>query len=89
MGRERGGGLVHYQNAVCFDCRPRDLNELTIGGTQTLNQRARVDLEPILFQHAGRARIHLGAVDDAEACKAEWLAPEKDVLGHSEFRRQR
>ncbi len=83
---ERGGRLVHHQDARPRMHRARDLDHLLLGDRQIADQRARPEAGAEAREHLRAAADHGGAVDRQSATR---LAAEMDVLGNREVGRER
>ena len=84
--RERGGRLVHHQDARAGMQGARDLDQLPLGHRQRTNEGARRKGDAKPRQDRSRGLVHRPPVDKAVARQ---LGAEKDILRHREVRRQR
>jgi hypothetical protein len=84
---QRGGGLVHDDDARVERERLRDLDDLLVGDREAAGRAARVDRDAEALEQRGRGPVELGPVDAAEP--AGRLPAHEDVLRDAEVREQR
>src|SRR6266511_241159 len=89
MVGERRGRLVHHDHAPGLDNRACDFDQLAISRAQPPDARPRVNLETEVDEHRAGAPLQFAVVDEANRRQLQWLAPEEDVFGHGQMRRQR
>ncbi|MDT4847159.1 hypothetical protein FQZ97_812080 [compost metagenome] len=80
-GRERGGGLVHHQQARVTRQGLGNFHQLLFGHDQVARPRVGVDVQAHLLQHVARRSSHAGLVEQPAAPQ---LAAQEDVLRHRE-----
>ncbi len=79
---QRGGGLVHDQDAGLAGHGLGDLHHLLLAHAELAHQPARVDRHADAGQQLARLAVHARAIDEAEA--VERFAGEEDVLGDAQ-----
>ena len=84
--RQRGGGLVHDDEARVGRQRSADRHELLVRDRQRLDPSAERQLDADALQHLGRAGAHAAPAVEARALRP--LGLERDVLGHGEVREE-
>ena len=87
FGRERGGRLIHDDEARGANHGARDLDQLLLRRAQTADRRVRVEVE---FQPLERAPglPHLTATVNRPGRAAGRFVAQEDVFGHGQLRRQ-
>ena len=83
--RQRGCRLVENDDARAREQDARELDKLLNADRKIAEARARVDVEPEIFQLHGGGLGHPPPGDDAEA--VDRLSAEKDIFGDAQFRR--
>jgi hypothetical protein len=84
--RQRGGRLVHHEDARPQRQRLRDLDELLLADAQRPQRPRRVDLDARAGEQVAGVGEQPAAVEQPQA-RAR-LAPEEEVLGHGHLRHE-
>src|SRR5215831_10823450 len=88
MRFERRRGLVQDEQLRLDRQRLRDLDDLAFGQAEVFDRRVGRYLQLELIEQFLRSRVQLAPIDQAERAEAPRLAPDEDVFGDRQVRRE-